>query len=159
MTSPYALSDSTLEIAERFAQILDEVKETFFIKDVWFGDQAMIPHTPAICVEPGVERRLLEGIPDMTRMEIDTTFLVYHSIVGREQQQAKKDSIAFAKNIQHYLHANHLILMSKDGTRQLTIHSFCTDFDPGYSYKPRTLYNAVQMTWTNITKVSLQRQF
>lgn len=159
MSEPYALSDSTLEIAERWFEILDEIKEAFHIKDVWFGDQELLPRTPCIAVEPGTERRELAGIPDMTQMRIDTTFFVYHSVVGMEQQQARRDSIKFAENIKHYLHVNHIRLFSKDATRQLTIHGFCTDFDPGYSYKQRTLYNAVQMTWTSLTKTSLQRQF
>lgn len=161
MTDPYALSDSTLEIADRWYGILNDgaVKTLLGIQDVWFGDQNILPHTPSVCVEPGIERRVLQGVPDMTRMEIDTIFLVYHSKVGGEQQQAKRDSVAFAQAIKHYLHVNHLRLFNAAATQQLTIHGYCTEFDPGYAHKQRTLYNAVQMTWTNLTKVSLNRQF
>ena len=158
MSAPYALSASTRIIARRWQEILNVNKELFGIKSVWFGDQQILPDTPCVCVEPGVKRRGLEGVPDMTRMEIDTVFYVYHSMVGENQQQAKDDSIRFAEDIEEYLHVNHLKLFAVDGT-QLTIHGYCTDFDPGYAYRPRTLYNAVRMTWTNTTKVSLQRQF
>lgn len=158
MSAPYQLSASTRVIARRWFQILTDVKELLFIKDVWFGDQTVLPRTPAICVEPGVKRRSLAGVPDMTHMEIDTVFFIYHSEVSKDQQQARDDCIKFAEDVEEYLHVNHLRLLAADGT-QLTIHGFCTDFDPGYSYRPRTLYNAVQMTWTNTTKVSLQRQF
>lgn len=159
MSAPYDLSASTRVIARRWQAILDANKVALGIQDVFFGDQLMVPHTPAICVEPGRKRRNLEGVPDMTRMEIDTTFYVYHSKVDSEKQQARDDCIKFAEDVEDYLHVNHLRLFDLAGTQQLTIHSYCTDFDPGYSFKRNTWYHAVQMTWTNLTKVSLQRQF
>jgi len=159
MTSPYALSASTRVIARRWQAIIEANKATFGIVDVWFGDQTMLPHTPSLCVEPGIKRRRLEGVPDMTTMEIDTTFIIYHSPVDSDNQQARDDSILFAEDVEEYLHLNHLILFDAGGTNQLTVHSYCTDFDPGYSFKVKTLYNAVRMTWTNLVKVSLQHQF
>jgi hypothetical protein len=159
MTAPYNLSDSTLEIADRFLEILTAQKVALGIQDVWFGDQLMIPRTPALCVEPGVERRSLNGVPDMTQMLIDTTIFLYHSVVGSEQQQARRNCIQFAKDVQHYLHVNHTRLYNAAATQQLTIHGWCTDFDPQYRYRQGTLHNAVQMTWTSLTKVSLQRVF
>lgn len=158
MTTP--LSDSTLAIAQRFFEILDLNKATLGIQDVWFGDQDNVPRTPSVCVEPGVKRRELQGIPDMTLNTIDTFFLVYHSPVG-ETQQARRDTIQFAEGIERYLHINHLNLFAADGS-QLTIHGFCSDMDPGYAYKGSTspgrgtLYNAVQITWTSTTKTRLR---
>lgn len=156
MSAPYALSDSTLEVADRFFEILDLAKAELGIADVWFGDQS-VPRVPAICIQPGSETRQLAGIPDMTQMMIDTGILLYHSRVDRSQQIAYRECISFAQRIKNYLHVNHLRLYSKDGARQLTIHGFCTNFDPGYVYQDRTRYNAVQMVWSSLTKTSLQR--
>jgi hypothetical protein len=157
MSAPYALSDSTLEVALRFHEILDLAKAELGLKDVWFGDQTLLPRTPCVTIEPGRERRALQGVPDMTLMEIDTGIILYHSKVSNEQQQARIDCNDVAQRIKNYLHVNHIRLYSKDGTRQLTIHGFCTELDPGYAARPGTLYNAVSMVWTNTTKTSLQR--
>lgn len=158
MSAPYVLSDSTLDVANRFFTILDEVKAELGIQDVWFGDQILVPRVPAVCVEPGTERRQIQGVPDMTLMLIETGFYIYHSKVDRTQQLARRECNAFAQRIKNYLHVNHLRLYSDDtNTQQLTIHGFCTLLDPGYTYRQGTLYNAVQMVWTSTTKTSLQR--
>jgi len=158
MSAPYALSDSTLEVAQRFKSILESVKAEMGLQDVWFGDQLLVPRTPCICVEPGTERRQLQGVPDMTLMQIETGFYLYHSKVDREQQLSRVECNALAQRIKNYLHVNHIRLYSDaTQTRQLTIHGFCTLLDPGYSYRQGTLYNAVQMVWTSTTKTSLQR--
>lgn len=158
MSAPYQLTNSTVQIANRWHEILTTNKVLLGLSDVWFGDQTLIPRIPAICVEPGIKRRNLEGVPDMTQMEIDTIFYVYHSPVDTEKQQSRRESIQFAEDVEEYLHVNHTRLMDATGLIQLTIHSYCTQFDPGYMYKRNTLYHSVQMTWTNLTKVSLQRQ-
>lgn len=159
MSGPYQLSNSTLVIAKRYQEILTAAKVTLGLQDVWFGDQSIVPRTPAVCIEPGLKRRNFDGVPDMTMMNIDTIILLYHSqvIVNGGQQQARSDAITFAEDIEEFLHVNHPRLFNATATQQLTIQGFCTDFDPGYSYKSRSLYHAVQMTWTNLTKVSLQR--
>lgn len=157
MSAPYALSDSTLEVANRFVEILEAAKAELGITDVWFGDQILVPRTPALCVEPGQLRRQLEGVPDMARNTIETGFYLYHSKVDKTQQQARRDSVMFAERVVNYLHVNHLRLFSKDGLQQLTIHGYCTELDPGYTYRQGTLYNAVQMIWQSTSKTSLQR--
>lgn len=157
MSAPYALSDSTLEVAERFFEILDLSKAELGVQDVWFGDQQLVPRVPALCVEPGTERRQIQGVPDMTLMQIETGLYLYHSKVDRTQQLARRECNTFAQRIKNFLHVNHLRLYSEDGLRQLTIHGFCTELDPGYSYRQGSLFNAVQMIWTSTTKTSLQR--
>ncbi len=152
----YPLTDSTLVVAQRFFEILDLQKATLGLQDVWFGDQNALPHTPSVCVEPGVKRRDLQGVPDMTLVDIDTYFLLYHSPII-SSQVSRREAVAFAEGIESYLHKNHLRLFAADGTTQLTIHGFCTDLDPGIAFKNNTKYHAVQITWTSRTKTSLQR--
>lgn len=156
MSAPYNLSDSTLEIANRIFEILDDAKAELGLADVWFGDTTP-PRVPALCVEPGNKRRQLRGVPDMTEMVIDTGLLIYYARVDQSDQQARRACIAFGERVENYLNVNHLRLISKDGSRQLTIHGFCTDFDPGYAYKPNTRYHAINMVWSSLTKTSLQR--
>lgn len=153
MTQP--LTDSTLVVANRFYDILDASKATLGIADVWFGDQTNVPRTPTLCVEPGVKQRELHSAQNMTLNNIDTFFLIYHSTLNTTQQVSRRDVVEFAEAIETFLHTNHLRLFSAGG-EQLTIHGFCTDMDPGFAYKEKTLYNAVRMTWTSMSKTRLQ---
>lgn len=152
-----ALTNRTLTIANRFYEILLGVKAELGLADVWFGDQDNLPRTPALCVEPGVKRRTLKAVQNMTENSIDTYFLLYHSKLGpdTDQQLERRNTVQFAENVEEYLHINYLRLYDLAGN-QLTIHGHCSDLDPGFSYKNGTLYNAVRMTWTSLTKTRLQ---
>lgn len=151
------LTDSTLVVAERFYDILHSNKAALGLSSVWFGDQTIVPNTPSLCVEPGSKRRELQGVPDRTLNTIETVFLLYHSRVGPgNQQTARRDCIRFAEAIERYLNLNHMRLFDARGDL-ITVHGYCIDLDPGYSYKSqRTLYNSVQMTWRSTTKTGLQ---
>lgn len=158
MTMPdtQPLSDSSLVIAERWFQILTINKAALGLEDVWFGDQQMVPRTPTLCVEPGLKRRTLFAAQNRTENEIDTYFLIYHSPIS-EMQDARRETMRVAEAVEHFLHLNHLRLFAANGTTQLTVHGYCTDMDPGYSRKQNTTYNAVQMTWRNLTKTWLMQ--
>lgn len=157
------LTDSILTTAERLYDLAVANAASLGLADgappgdtnVWFGDQDLLPRTPALCVEPGTKHRDLAGFPDMTRGTIDVHMLLYHSRPGGEQQQSRRDCIRFAENVERYFHVNHLNLLNSAGD-QIIIHGFFTDIDPGYVYKTGTLYNAVRMTWTGTTKTSLR---
>jgi hypothetical protein len=124
--------------------------------NVWFGDQGTLPETPAVCVEPGTKTRDLSGVPDMTTNLFDVHIFLYHSAVGGEQQQARRDTIDFAEDIERFLHVNHLNLANSLGD-QIIIHGYVKSMDAGYQYKNgTTLYNAVHMIWTGMTKTSLR---
>jgi hypothetical protein len=151
------VTDSSLVIAERFYQIAHSVKYQLGFMDVWYGDQNLIPQTPALVVEPGTKRRELSAAQDHTSNQIDTYFLIYHSPVS-EMQNARRETIAVAEALERYLHRNHLRLFDAAvPANQLTIHGHNVELDPGYQFKGNTLYNAVQMTWRSITKTWLGR--
>lgn len=46
------MSTSLLDVAEALYNRINAVKRTYNIQDVFFGDQSLIPRTPAICVQP-----------------------------------------------------------------------------------------------------------
>lgn len=153
MTAP--LTDSSLVIANRWYEIVEAAKDPLGLAFVFFGDQQLLPGTPSLCVEPGIKRRELAGASNMTLNVIDTIFLIYHSTLNANQQEARRDTVAFAEAIETYLHHNHLRLFAANGD-QLTIHGHCTDMDPGYAAKSNnTRYNAVQMTWSSTSKTRL----
>jgi hypothetical protein len=149
------LTDSGLVIAQRLQVLLDAAKVTLGIADVWFGDQTLLPHTPALCIEPGRKQRLLKGIPDLTQNSIDTSLLLYHSAIS-ETQANRVQAIQTAEAVERFLHINHFNLQNAAGD-QIVVYGFITDMDPGYAYKNTgTLYSAVQMTWSALTKTSVR---
>lgn len=153
------LTDDPLVIADRIYTLLQAARVTLGFPElgVWFGDQELVPQTPAICVEPGTLNADLEGVPDRTFNRIECYLLIYHSkVLIDTQQNARRETLQFAGTVRRWLHDNHLQLLDANGDR-LVIHGFVTFFDPGYAYKRRTLYNAVQMTWTGITKTNLRQ--
>lgn len=124
--------------------------------NVWYGDQSMLPETPAVCIEPGTKTRDLRGVPDMTENNMDVHIFLYHSAVGTEQQQSRRDTVGFAEAIERFLHINHLNMVNSIG-EQIIVHGFVRSLDAGYQYKNgSTLYNAVHMVWTGFTKTSLR---
>lgn len=153
------MTASVLTISKRIYDLLVLDKVTLGLQDVWYGDQQLLPGTPALCVEPGMKRRPLDGVPDLTRNAIDTSILIYHSqlldATAGGQQKVRQDTIAVAEAVETWLHQNHLQLLDASGDR-ITIHSWVTEFDPGYAYKNGTLYHAVMMTWSSITKTRLR---
>lgn len=157
-----ANTDSILVITDRIFDILDANKASLTyggktVQDVWFDDQDLLPKTPAICVVPNVKRRPISGASNFTENRIDTIILVYHVSVTPDmsRQDTKRTTIGLAEVIEAYLHNNQLQLLTTGGDR-LTIHSWVTEMDPGYAYKNGTLYNAVQMNWSSLTKTRLK---
>lgn len=126
------------------------------LTNVWYGDQLNLPETPAVCVEPGTKTRELRGVPDMTENGLDIHLFLYHTAVGGEQQVSRRDCIEFAEAIERFLNVNHLNMTNSIG-EQIIIHGFVRSLDAGYQYKNgTTLYNAVHMIWTGLTKTSLR---
>jgi len=153
-----ALTDSNLVIADRIFTLLDAAKasltyDSVTVQDVWFGDQNLVPRTPALCVVPGFARFELHAAQAMTENRIETYFMLYHGPVSEEQQSLRR-TVGLANVIMTWLHRNHLQLYAANGDR-LTVHNHVAEMEPGFAYKPKTLHHAVRMTWISITKTRL----
>lgn len=158
------MTDDVGVISDRIFDILRDplVMGPLGLSSVWYGDQSLVPNTPSLCIEPGLVRSPLDGVPAMVANTIDVMLLLYHAKVGPVvagsdggQQAARLAAVQFAYNIRNYLHQNHLQLLNTSGDR-ITIHSWVVETDPGYAYRGNTLYHAVKMTWQSITKTRLR---
>lgn len=158
------MTDDVGVISDRIFDLLrvPATMSSLGLQSVWYGDQSLVPNTPSLCVEPGLVRSPLDGVPAMVLNTIDVVLLLYHSKVGPlaagsdgGQQAERRNAIQFAYNIRNHLHQNHLHLQNASGDR-ITVHSWVTELDPGYAYRGRTLYHAVRMTWQSTTKTRLQ---
>jgi hypothetical protein len=158
------MTDDVGVISDRVFDILRDgpTMLSLGLSSVWYGDQTIVPDTPSLCVEPGLVRSPLAGVPAMVENHIDVILLLYHSKIGPlvagtdgGQQAERRSAVQFAYNIRNFLHQNHLQLLNTGGDR-ITIHSWVTELDPGYAYRNNSMYHAVRMTWQSITKTRLR---
>ena len=160
---PDNMTDNVLVVSERLYTVLNAAKATLnytdtrtvTLQDVWYGDDDTTPTTPCLVVEPGILRSPLAGVPSQVENSIDVELLLYHGTLNVPKAASRREAIGIAQVIRTWLHENHLNLQNSSGDR-IVIHGWVTTLEPGYAYKQGTLYNAVQMTWTGITKTRLK---
>jgi len=114
------------------------------IEDVWLGDQALLPHTPAACVVPGPLTRELTGMPNRTDNNMTAYVMIYHSIL-QNQEVTEMEAIQVSEAVMSLLHQD----LSLGGT---VIHGYVRTIEPGYSNKARSWYRSSRVTWTGLTK-------
>jgi hypothetical protein len=107
--------------------------------DVWQGDQQNIPRSPAVCVEPGPQRRELIGAMRQTAVNTDIILMVY---VGKVQDVEinQRDAVDAGQKVQDVLHEHSTV-------GGMAIHSFVTDLDPGYATRAGDLWRAVRLVF------------
>jgi len=160
------MTDSVLVVTDRLYTVLNAAKATFSytvgartvtLQDVWFGDgeNDTLPRSPCLVVEPGLLRSPLAGVPSQVENSIGVELLLYHTTLNASRADSRRETMGLADVIRTWLHNNHLNLQNAGGDR-IVIHGWVTTLEPGYAYKTSTLYNAVQMTWTGITKTRLK---
>lgn len=117
------------------------------IEDVWDGDQALLPHTPAACVESGPLNKELIGMPSYTENTLTVYIMLYHSAL-KDQQATTREAILYAESIMSLLHVD----LSLGG---LVIHGYVRAIEPGYADKGRSWYRSVRITWTGVSRTQL----
>lgn len=142
------LSISHLVIGEYLVEKAQQNKADLGLADVFFGDQALLPRTPALCVEPDAK----SGNVNPTRKaEYEITFylLVYYdkiqdSISNRKGLLALCDALETLYNSDQYL--------GIDAMSGLVIHNYISRVESGYVAKGQSLMTAARMTWTGKTQ-------
>jgi hypothetical protein len=117
------------------------------IEDVFYGDQTMIPRTPALCLEPDGKKRELQGVPRRTENMYTMYIILYVSKVDDTQANAR-DALVLAEAVEDFLHADPTL-------DDRVIHSFCTEVEPGYRTRQGTRYRACRITFQAINKTVL----
>lgn len=117
--------------------------------DVFYGDQMLIPRTPAVCVEAGPLNRELSGIGGKGRTtNTITVFLLCYIARIQDMQLTRREADEFAEKIMDILH--------QDVTRSgLVVHGFVTGIEPGYATRGDTNMRAARITWTGMTKTGI----
>jgi hypothetical protein len=118
----------------------------------YYGDQDMLPVTPAVCIEPSDKVRTLAGAPNMTENVFEVFILVYHSKV-QDMQVTRREVDALAYQIEKLFHLD--LQLKNGGPDPRVIHGFIREVESGYALKGTTLYRAARLTYFGKNKTSL----
>lgn len=115
------------------------------IHSLYYGDQAKIPHTPTVCVEPGSHRSDMNGVG--LRGRVANTFevfvLVYSMEINTMTNNLKiSDSLAYSVRT---------LLHSEVQFGGIVHQSYVTLMEPGYVQRP-SLIRACRITWQGLSQ-------
>lgn len=122
---------------------------------VYYGDQEQIPEVPAVCVEPAVVLRELDGVPLRTRNEFTVSVLIYSaSIEGVEEAQERADQVT--EQIIDFINSDG-IQSQFGGTAfgGLVIYGYVNSSEYGYVVKDSKLMRANRATVYALSKTNL----
>jgi hypothetical protein len=142
-----ALTDSLVVVSEYLFDLITQNKTPLGLQDIYYGDQALIPRTPALCVESDTKTREIDGAPRRTLVQLNTFLILYHSPV-KDIQKTRKDVDILAEAVETLVHAdaqmNHLV-----------IHSLVTTMQSGYAMKTGTQIRSCRLTVQATSQVLL----
>lgn len=160
MPSPYTgLTDSTETVSNYlYLALLGDavplglptvgVKGDGTFNSVWYGDQAMLPVTPAICIVPGAESSVYNGVGGRpVLMTFETFVMVYFGKI-QDAQQNKHQSLTLANAIKRFVNID----ITLGGN---VIDCMCSNIDPGVAVRMGALMDATRMTFRSRSKVTL----
>lgn len=143
------LTDRTSVIHQAHFDLVEANKVGLGIADVWYGDQARIPRTPAICVEAGAMDREPAGVTGKGNTE--NTFRIYHLIyVGRVQdvQVNVKQAQELSEALMDLLHVD----MRLGG---LVLYGYVRTIEPGFVRKADAMLKVQRLLWQGMNKTRI----
>jgi hypothetical protein len=147
------LTDSSEVIATYVTDLLIANKAGFPtpVEDVWYGDQILLPHTPALCVMPGVKTREYQGASLRTLNTIETLVFVYFDKLIDVQENLHGCS-ALADAVELMIQTNN----GSDNTLGGIVTSvLCQQNEPGTTVKQGALMMAARLSFRSTSKTML----
>jgi hypothetical protein len=149
---PFTVKPSVL--AQYFIDFFDTRRNTYGLKDVFYGDQEYIPESPTVCVEPVVLTRELVGVPHRMDNDFGVGVLCY-AADPMGNQAAQRDADSLAESIAHDIDIDGLP-DSSGGTRfgGLVVHGFVSEYRYGYVVKRNKLMRANRLIVSAMNKTN-----
>lgn len=146
------LTDSAEVIANYIYQkLLDPTNMTNLgLQATWYGDQQLLPTTPAVCVAPGNKKREFQGATYRTLNEIETYVWVYYGKI-QDAQQNLHAATALAEGIETLVHSD-----LKLGGNVISV--LCTQNEPGMINKMGVWMMGARLTFASMSKTTLPQQ-
>lgn len=125
------------------------------LRRVYYGDQEYIPEVPAVCVEPAVVRRDIDGVPLRTLNEITTTILIYCANV-EGVEEAQRDADRVAEKVIDIINQDGLPShMGGTNFGDLAVYGYVQTSEYGYSVKDNKLMRANRATVYAMNKTNM----
>lgn len=126
--------------------LVEDEKASLSLEDVWYGDQQLIPRTPAVTIEPGRVDTTLNNTGMQATHEFEVELLVYHSEL-LEVNTTRLECIQLGESIRDLLNSD----KQMDGH---VVHGHVSRFEPGYATR-QVLLQAVRLTWNGMSKTRI----
>jgi hypothetical protein len=146
------LTDSADVIATYIFNMLNASanKTALAVQDVWYGDQELLPRTPAVCVNPGTKKRQFSGATFRTQNDIETYVLVYFGKI-QDVQANLHGATQLADSIETLVHSD-----LKLGGNVIAV--LCTQNEPGMINKAGVWMMGARLTFQSMTKTTFPPQ-
>lgn len=144
-----SLTDKISLVNQAHFDLLDSRKIALGLADVFYGDQALIPRTPTVCVDAGSMDRDLNGVS--AKGTTENTFRIYHLIYVGKVQDAQlnlKQSQQLAEAIMDVLHED----ITMGG---LVLHGYVRTIEPGYVRKRDGILKVERLSWQGMNKTRI----
>lgn len=138
-------------VANYIYQMMITNKAALSVASVWYGDQELMPLTPALCVSPGNKKREFQGASFRTLNTFETYILVYYAKI-QDVQQNLHGTTVLADAIEDVVHSD----LTLGGN---VVAVLCTQNEPGMINKAGTgLVMGARLTFESISKTTFPVQ-
>jgi len=141
------LTSSAEVVASAIFNIIQAQMGPLGVAVMYYGDQTIIPETPAVCVSPGNKQRGWEGASLATRNTIETYVYVYYGKL-QDAQVNLHAAQTLADAIEPVVQAD----VTLGG---LVIGTLCVQNEPGVINKQGSLLMGNRMTFESFSKTRL----
>jgi hypothetical protein len=149
-------TDNIVVLSKAIRDKIEANKSSLGINRTFYGDQATLPTTPSLCVEPGEKSRDLSGAPRRTMVSITIYLLLYISHIATEQANREKSDL-LAEQLEDFIHQDPYIKDANGEDR--VIDSMVTKVEFGYQNKRDSLYKTAMLTIEAKVQTQLPSQF
>ena len=149
MPTPYdAYTDSIDVVASYILSLLKASATTLGVEPArgfYYGEQELIPTTPGICVVPGAEADVYDGVGGRPVMITFLTYVVLYVDVLQDIQLNTHQAAQLSTLVKHVVHAD----KNLGGN---VLDCLCIQVEPGYALKKGSLMAASRLTFRSRAK-------
>lgn len=120
------------------------------VNAVWYGDQTLLPTTPALCVSPGTKKREFQGASYRTLNTIETYVWVYFGKI-QDIQANLHGATTLADAIETLIHSD----LTLGGN---VVAVLCTQSEPGMINKGGVWVMGARLTFESVSKTTFPAQ-
>lgn len=132
------------DVVQGVFNVLTTAKTTLGLQDIWYGDQANIPRTPAVCVEPSITRRKIHSAANLPRTEneFNVLVMVYVSLLS-DSGTIEKTKDLLLDQVCDTLNTDYTL-------GGLVLWGLTSECDPGYNLKGGKLFRVGKIVYSGM---------